>query len=240
MTGPRYIADTTTALTASASPGSPNTPLSLVQTDDFEQWRAGHNDAQRAWIDSSGFQAKSGQTLRFPTALSSPEDSGERLVAGWDGQSNLATLGGLPMTLPEGVYRATAQHSDLELLGWAMGSYQFNHYREPKRAPAQLLIDDAQQCHRVLQEARAVALARDLINYPAGDMLPSHLAAAATELAAAFEADCEVIVGEDLLKKGYRTIHAVGRAATDAPRLIDLRWGCLLYTSDAADDYFWV
>jgi leucyl aminopeptidase len=34
-----------------------------------------------------------------------------------------------------------------------------------------------------------------------------------------------VIVGEALLKRGYGLIHAVGRAAADAPRLIDLTWG---------------
>ncbi|HZD25433.1 MAG TPA: leucyl aminopeptidase family protein, partial [Alphaproteobacteria bacterium] len=35
----------------------------------------------------------------------------------------------------------------------------------------------------------------------------------------------EVIVGEDLLERNYPAIHAVGRAAARAPRLIDLTWG---------------
>ena len=35
----------------------------------------------------------------------------------------------------------------------------------------------------------------------------------------------KVIVGDDLLKKNYPAIHAVGRASTRAPRLIDLTWG---------------
>jgi leucyl aminopeptidase len=34
-----------------------------------------------------------------------------------------------------------------------------------------------------------------------------------------------VILGEDLLAQNFPMIHAVGRAATEAPRLIDLRWG---------------
>jgi leucyl aminopeptidase len=34
-----------------------------------------------------------------------------------------------------------------------------------------------------------------------------------------------VIVGDDLLKQNYPTVHAVGRASVRAPRLIDLTWG---------------
>jgi leucyl aminopeptidase len=35
----------------------------------------------------------------------------------------------------------------------------------------------------------------------------------------------EVTVGDDLLAQNFPMIHAVGRASTDAPRLIDMRWG---------------
>ena len=38
-------------------------------------------------------------------------------------------------------------------------------------------------------------------------------------------ASCEVIVGDDLLKRNYPAVHAVGRAAACAPRLIDISWG---------------
>jgi leucyl aminopeptidase len=34
-----------------------------------------------------------------------------------------------------------------------------------------------------------------------------------------------VIVGDDLLAENYPTIHAVGRACTRAPRLVDIAWG---------------
>src|SRR3546814_8719788 len=36
---------------------------------------------------------------------------------------------------------------------------------------------------------------------------------------------CTVIVGEALLKRNYPAVHAVGRASSEEPRLIDLRWG---------------
>ena len=44
-------------------------------------------------------------------------------------------------------------------------------------------------------------------------------------LAKEYGASCDVTVGDDLLAANLPTIHAVGRASTNAPRLIDLRWG---------------
>jgi leucyl aminopeptidase len=71
----------------------------------------------------------------------------------------------------------------------------------------------------------AIYLVRDLINTPAGDMGPAELAQAATKLAERHKARISVITGAALLKKNYPAIHAVGRASSRAPRLIDLRWG---------------
>ena len=48
---------------------------------------------------------------------------------------------------------------------------------------------------------------------------------AARKLAREFRARCSVIVGDDLLKKNYPMVHAVGRASDRAPRLIDIVWG---------------
>jgi leucyl aminopeptidase len=70
-----------------------------------------------------------------------------------------------------------------------------------------------------------VTLVRDLINTPAADMQPSHLAAEAEQLAYVQQAGSTVTVGEELLDRGLYAIHAVGRAAHDEPRLIDIRWG---------------
>ncbi|MFZ5619067.1 MAG: leucyl aminopeptidase family protein, partial [Pseudomonadota bacterium] len=66
---------------------------------------------------------------------------------------------------------------------------------------------------------------RDLVNTPAGDMLPDALEAEARKLAAEFGAEIAVIKGDDLLANELNMIHAVGRASASAPRLIDIRWG---------------
>jgi leucyl aminopeptidase len=51
------------------------------------------------------------------------------------------------------------------------------------------------------------------------------LSAAAQAVAKEFGAHFTAIVGEGLLKANYPMIHAVGRASSNPPRLIDLRWG---------------
>jgi leucyl aminopeptidase len=51
------------------------------------------------------------------------------------------------------------------------------------------------------------------------------IAEAALDLAGRHGATATVIVGDDLLEAGYPMVHAVGRASTRAPRIVDIRWG---------------
>jgi leucyl aminopeptidase len=197
------------------------TPITLIRTADFEAFASELSETRRSWIRRAQFGAKSGEFAWLPGADGNPAE----LVAGWDGKDDLATLGGLPTRIPEGVYELKTEVSDLQLLGWALGAYQFIRYRERDRVPAQLLIPARNNADLVANMEAATTLVRDLINIPAGDMLPSHLADEAIQLADANEAQCRVLVGEQLLEGGFGAIHAVGRAAADAPRLIDITWG---------------
>ena len=72
--------------------------------------------------------------------------------------------------------------------------------------------------------AGALAMARDFINTAAADMNPAVLAREAATLAREHGAEAAIVEGDDLARS-YPAIHAVGRAAAHAPRLIDLRWG---------------
>ena len=73
--------------------------------------------------------------------------------------------------------------------------------------------------------ARGIAITRDLFNLPANDLGPQDLADAAKKIARTHKASITVIKGKDLLTKNYPSIHAVGRASSRPPCLIDLRWG---------------
>jgi leucyl aminopeptidase len=70
----------------------------------------------------------------------------------------------------------------------------------------------------------ALAMARDMINTPAADMTPARLAEEALAMARARGAHGRELRGDELLA-GYPAIHAVGRAATNEPRLVDFTWG---------------
>jgi len=56
-------------------------------------------------------------------------------------------------------------------------------------------------------------------------MGPAQLEQAARKLAARHAASIGAVVGDELLAQNFPLIHAVGRAAAGAPRLIDMSWG---------------
>ena len=90
---------------------------------------------------------------------------------------------------------------------------------------AQLLWPESADRGRVEAALEAIFLVRDLVNTPAGDLGPAELATAARDLARRHAARCSIIVGDRLLSANYPAIHAVGRASSRAPRLIDIAWG---------------
>ena len=197
-------------------------------------WLAGRGAGERAWIEAQGYVAEPGALLLLPGGDGRPAG----LLVGIDADAVPAErdswcLAGLSESLPQGAYRLAetppGDSATRLALGWALGSYVFTRYKPRKRPSAELVWPQTADRARVLREAEAIFLGRDLINTPAGDLLPSALAQAAEELARRHGADFQQIVGEDLLSSGYPAIHAVGRASADAPRLIDLRWGSLAH-----------
>ncbi|MYE12840.1 MAG: leucyl aminopeptidase family protein, partial [Gammaproteobacteria bacterium] len=176
-----------------------------------------------AGIARAGFAGRTGQSAWLPGSTGEPEV----VVVGTGDGAGIATLGDLARQLSEGDYRLhtdlAPEHRRRVLLGWGLGAYRFERYRKEDREPARLLVppDDAV----VLDELDAVHWCRDLVNTPAGDMLPHDLEREARAFADACGAALEVTTGEALLERRLRVIHAVGRASVSAPRLIDLQWG---------------
>ena len=179
----------------------------------------------RDWISSIGFKAVPGTFAflpsvrgRAPGVLATPGD-----------EASVFAFADLPKALPEGKYfiesdGVSASPTDIAL-GWALGSYAFDRYKRRERAPATLVWPDHADRTEVERITEAVFLARDMINTPAEDMGPEHVAQAAQKVAKARGAKLRVVVGDELLKQNYPTIHIVGRASVRPPRLIDLRWG---------------
>jgi leucyl aminopeptidase len=130
--------------------------------------------------------------------------------------------------LPEGRYRVEGRGPGPAALGWLLGQYRFERYKKPDRTtgPRVLLSAEPARIEEIVRLAQAVALVRDLVNVPAGDLGPAELEAAVREVAAESGAEVTVTSGA-ALDEGYPMIAAVGRAAVEqrAPRLVELEWG---------------
>jgi leucyl aminopeptidase len=137
-------------------------------------------------------------------------------------------LGLLPTALPGAAWHLASSTANAELaaVAWGLGAYRFRRYKSSEPEPlAALKVPKGVDLERVTNTVEAVWLGRDLINTPANDMGPEELEAAARALAKRHGAKTMSVVGDDLLKKNFPLIHAVGRASPRAPRLIDVTWG---------------
>jgi len=125
---------------------------------------------------------------------------------------------------PPGCYRIENSCLVDDLLYWGLSQYSFDAYKEHKKEPCVLLVNEADK-KELKPTLEAVFLARDLINYPTNDLGPEELAQKVQDLAALHEAQFNQWVGNDLLKNNFPAIHAVGRAAEAQPRLLSIQWG---------------
>ncbi|MFL6803400.1 MAG: leucyl aminopeptidase family protein, partial [Xanthobacteraceae bacterium] len=205
-------------------------PICFVTGSNDAQVRAGLEPAARAFAAAAGFEPHAGRHLLLPSGAGAPDKlSGVLfgLEAADKRVKDLFLPGRLPALLPAGTYRfANSAHDQrLAALAFALGSYRFNRYRKAEDKAVKLELPDGVDGDDLTRITDGVTLARDLINTPANDLGPAELEEAAQALAAKHGASIRSIVGDDLLAKNFPLIHAVGRAAARAPRLIDLTWG---------------
>jgi len=197
------------------------TPIRAARLGD---WLKAQPATIQRWVKTVDFQAKPGTTCLLPDA----EGKIDRVLFGIEDNGDRWSAANLPTTLPPGAYQFDAEADcdpTLFAFGWAVGGYRFQRYKTDSKVLARLIWPQGADRAAVTRLVSGLFLARDLINTPAGDMGPAELAAAAKAVAKASKAKYHEIVGDDLLKQNYPTIHAVGRASSRAPRLIDLNWG---------------
>jgi leucyl aminopeptidase len=205
--------------------GGPAIALHLVDKSGFEAWLQGRPARIRSAVEANGFRGDQGQLAILP---------GEK--ADWAALlavADLAELGPWCLAkaaeaLPEGRYRLDGAAPGAAALGWLLGQYGFNRYKQPKHLKGSrvLLTPEPARIEETLLLARATNLVRDLVNTPAGDLGPAEIEEAARSLARECGASVAVVAGREL-EEGYPMVAAVGQAAVAgrAPRLIELEWG---------------
>lgn len=138
-------------------------------------------------------------------------------------------IGSLVQRLSPGFYEIADMPEDwaapLLATAWGMGAYKFSKYLKKPHTPPTLVLGGDMEAGETSAIVRALHHGRDLINTPAGDMGPIALQTYAQELADTFGAKLSAVIGDDLLDQNYPMIHAVGRAAHEPPRLIEIEWG---------------
>jgi leucyl aminopeptidase len=215
------MTDASTILVAKAARP---TPIQFVTRKTWAVVRSSSSRAARAWADAHAFSGEEGRTLLLP----SPEGGIEAVVSGV-GESSSAdpfAASRLSRSLPGGTYALAGGLTDARLfaLGWCLEAYDFLAYGKKAGTAAKLVCPLGVDRGTVLQAADATYLVRDLVNTPASDMGPAELESAARKVARAHGARLSVTRGK-ALEAGFPMIHAVGKASTRPPRLIDFTWG---------------
>jgi leucyl aminopeptidase len=197
-------------------------PLILVEEGGLKA--AGLSKAQLQWAAGVGFDGQRGKLTPMPA------DGGG--LAGYlfgvgskTGRQVLLT-GLASSSLDGGRYRLEGAIDDptYAALGFRLGAYRFDRYKAQKPAPE--LIDPTGADKAEIARLRDAAfLARDLINTPSNDLGPDTFEREIRAFALTHKMKVRAIVGDDLLKQNFPMIHAVGRASSEAPRLLDLTWG---------------
>lgn len=213
---------------ADLDPDNGITPIVVCRPNELDDIFETLSARELGVCQTRDFKAKAGQTV---VIMGSKGEVAKVIFgAGEPGYAGSElNLGKLPRALPAGVYQLQTLPQDwdqhLASVCWGMGAYQFGRYLKEINPVATLLLDDDEEAGEIIATVDAVSLGRDLINTPAGDMGPVALQGVAENLAKEFDGEVSATIGDDLLKENLPMIHAVGRAAHEPPRLVQLVWG---------------
>jgi leucyl aminopeptidase len=205
--------------------GQPAVPLHLVDKKSFDPWLKAQPERARQAAVAQGFKAEGYQLAVLPG-----EGSAWSAALGVANTDELSPwcLAKAAESLPEGTYRVAGQGPGPATLGWLLGQYAFDRYKQDpaRKGSRTLLTDEPARIEEIVSIAEATALVRDLVNLPTSDLGPAELAEAARVLAAEFKAEYSLTAGKDL-DKNFPMVAAVGRGAEQsrAPRMIELEWG---------------
>lgn len=191
----------------------------------YNEWLQAQSSFTQQWLQSCGVTADNGSK---PVCIPNTEGRIEKVILLVDTLDSLWSMAGYVTQLPAGTYHLpdlSAQQYEIAAVGWGLACYKFKRYKAKNGNNAKLYLPADVNMQAIQAQVAATYLVRDLINTPAEDMGPAELGEAADMLATKYGASVKQIVGDELLTQNFPAIHAVGRASSKAPRLIDLTWG---------------
>ncbi len=194
------------------------------------------------WLDSyfdvADFTGKSGQIAAVPGAGAVPFTTVYFVGLGDDPDSdelrNAAGNVGRRASRAESIVTTLHQIDadgavEAAAMGLALGQYRFDKYlSEPKPSKTERVVlsgaddDDLAAARRALVIAAGVAIARDLVNEPAGGKPAVEMARLAEELGAEVGLRVEVYDEDALAAGGFGGVLGVAAGAANPPRMLEM------------------
>lgn len=201
--------------------GSNGTPLFVLKTSEYANWLSKQSDTAQQWLQTSGFTG-SGLAL-----LPAADGQLECAVFFTPETKQLFACADLAKLLPKQAFNLKADEEVClnTAIAFGLAQYKFDQYKHVAEEQPTLVIDHQSIVNQAKKFIDATYVVRDMINTPASDMMPENMSELVQSIAKDFGATFSEIIGDDLLKQNYPTIHAVGRASVHEPRLLDLHWG---------------
>src|SRR3954468_3450697 len=177
---------------------SPLLPLIIVEEGGLKA--AGLSKSHAQWATANGFTGQRGRLLPLPTDSGGVD--GYLFGAGPKAQRPVLVTGLAGAALEPGRYRLDGALADptYAALGFRLGAYRFDRYKQTKAAP-ELVLPAAADAAEVERLTTAAFLARDLINTPPNDLGPDNFDKAIRAFATAHKMKLRAIVGDELLKQ---------------------------------------
>ncbi len=115
--------------------------------------------------------------------------------------------------------------------GSILSMYSFDTYKKEKSEKSpnlSILVSNSQNAQKIISKAEIVSqgviYARSIANLPPNDCSPSRLANFANAVATKNRLKCKIISKDELRKKGFGGISAVGQGSKNEPKLIILEY----------------
>ena len=209
---------------AAASGQGEAIPIHGVSPQTLEAKLSACGAVATTYAAACGYKAEPGEMLVVPRS----DGALDCVLFGVDGAKapDRYLPGKLATLLPSGTFALADGFDDLRLaaIAFERASYRFTRFRSADKPQPRLATPAGVDGGEVALICDAIAFGRDLINRPANDLGPDALEAACRDVAESHGVRCAVVRGDDLMT-GFPLIHAVGRAAAEAPRLVDFAWG---------------
>ncbi len=209
------------------------------------RWDVLSSDASRRLagaLDKEGFRGRVGQTFVWHAG----DSHAERVIVAGVGRSatrdvdltiraagaaakKAKEIGATRVTvaLPPSGKLGDERNAQAVTQGLILGAYEFNAYRQAKDKKAYEAAEIIGAPERAVKLgeifARATVYARDLVNTPAGDCAPRHLAEAAKKLAGP-NVKVTVWGQKEIEKKGMGGLIGIGKGSDEPYHFIMLKW----------------